>query len=292
MAAKPAPWYLRLLPPGFRGGGPEIPLVRLSGTIGIGSPLRPALTLSSLNDTLERAFARRSAPAVVISVNSPGGSAVQSALIHSRIRQLAREREKRVIAYCEDVAASGGYWLAIAGDEVYADSSSIIGSIGVLYAGFGFTGLMEKVGVERRVYTAGDNKMILDPFQPTREEDVTRLRRMQEDVHEQFKALVRERRAGKLKGDEGDLFSGAFWSGRQALEHGLVDGLGSLHEIISEKFGPDAVLKPISRPGAWIRRLGIPRVFGSGPRERLTYGLADEFVSVIETRALWQRFGL
>jgi len=291
MSAKPTPWYLRVVPPGFGGGGPQIPLVRLSGAIGVGSPLRPALTLSSLNDTLERAFARR-APAVVISINSPGGSAVQSALIHNRIRQLAREKEKPVVAYCEDVAASGGYWLATAGDEIYCDPSSIIGSIGVLYAGFGFTGLLEKVGVERRVYTAGDNKMVLDPFQPAREEDVKRLRVMQDDVHDQFKALVRQRRAGKLKGDEADLFSGAFWSGRQALEKGLVDGLGSLYEIVTQKFGPDAVLKPVSRPGAWIRRIGVPRVFGFGARERLTHGLADEFVSVLETRALWQRFGL
>jgi ClpP class serine protease len=162
----------------------------------------------------------------------------------------------------------------------------------VLYAGFGFTGLMEKVGVERRVYTAGESKMILDPFQPPREDDIKRLKSMQADVHDQFKALVRERRAGRLKGDEEELFSGAFWSGRQAMERGLVDGLGSLHEVVSQLFGPDAVLKPVARPGAWVRRLGVPRVFGFGGRERLAHGLADEFVSIMETRALWQRFGL
>lgn len=292
MAAKSQPWYLRVVPSAIRGDATAIPLVRLNGAIGMGTPLKPALTLSSLNDTLERAFALRKAPAVVISVNSPGGSPVQSALIHSRIRQLAREREKRVIAYCEDVAASGGYWLASAGDEIYADQSSIIGSIGVLYAGFGFPGLMEKLGVERRVYTAGEHKMTLDPFQPPREQDVERLKRMQADVHESFKALVRERRAGKLDGNEEELFSGAFWSGRQALALGLVDGLGSLHDIVREKFGPDATLKPMARPMSWIRRLGMPRAWGGRQREPLAYGLADELVSVLETRALWQRFGL
>src|SRR5690606_8871587 len=146
---------------------------------------------------------------------------------------------KRVIAYCEDVAASGGYWLACAGDEIYADQSSIIGSIGVLYAGFGFSGLLEKAGVERRVYTAGEHKMTLDPFQPAREQDVERLKRMQADVHESFKALVRERRTGKLNGNEEELYSGALWSGRQALGFGLVDGVGSLHDIVREKFGTD-----------------------------------------------------
>lgn len=291
MAAKSQPWYLRVVPSAIRGDKTFVPLVRLNGAIGMGTPLRPALTLSSLNDTLERAFAMRKAPAVVLAVNSPGGSPVQSALIHSRIRQLAREREKPVIAYCEDVAASGGYWLASAGDEIFADPSSIIGSIGVLYAGFGFPGLMEKLGVERRVYTAGEHKMTLDPFQPAREQDVERLKRLQADVHDSFKALVRERRAGKLNGSEEDLFSGAFWSGRQALALGLVDGIGSLHDIVREKFGPDAELKPIARPTSWIRRLGMPRVWWRRS-EPLAYGLADELVSVLETRALWQRFGL
>lgn len=288
---EPQTWWSRLVSGRFARRGPLLPLVRLHGTIGIGSPLRPALTFDTLNATLERAFAWRGAPAVLLAVNSPGGSAVQSALIHGRIRQLADEKGVKVISFCEDVAASGGYWLAAAGDEIYADRSSIVGSIGVLYAGFGFTEALHKLGVERRVHTAGEHKMMLDPFRPERDDEVARLKAMQADIHETFKALVRSRRDGRLRGEESELFSGAFWAGNRALELGLIDGLGSVHQVVKEKFGDEAVIKPVSRPGAWMRRLGLPPRVAPAP-EALATGLAEELIEALQARALWQRFGL
>ena len=195
----------------------------------MGTPLKPPLTAKGMNDVLERAFSKKGIAAVALVVNSPGGSAVQSALIHSRIRALASEHKLPVYVFCEDVAASGGYWLACAGDEIYADESSIVGSIGVIAAGFGFVEAIAKLGIERRVHTAGENKSILDPFKPEKPEDVERLLDLQADVHGAFKDLVKARRAGKLKGEDGELFSGAFWSGRQALARGLIDEIGHLH---------------------------------------------------------------
>jgi signal peptide peptidase SppA len=288
----PPSFWSSLLPARFTRRGPRLPVVRLHGTIGMGSPLRPALSLDTVNTTLERAFSYRGVPAVLLAINSPGGSAVQSALIHNRVRQLAEQRKVKVITFCEDVAASGGYWLAAAGDEIYADHASLVGSIGVLYAGFGFVEALNRLGVERRVHSAGGRKMMLDPFQPQREEDVARLQTMQADIHEVFKTLVRTRRDGKLKADDEELFSGAFWSGGQALQLGLVDGLGSLHDVVKEKFGAEAVLKPISRPGGWMRRLRVPPQVASDRSGHLAAGLADDLIEALEARALWQRFGL
>jgi signal peptide peptidase SppA len=273
----------RFIPRRFRSDQPLVHVVRLHGAIGLGTPLRPALTLEAIAATLERAFTRKGIAAVALEINSPGGSAVQSALIYARLRALADEHKVPVYVFCEDVAASGGYWLACAGDEIYADASSIVGSIGVIASGFGFVEALKKLGVERRVHAAGDNKSILDPFQPEKPEDIERLKKIQLDVHDAFKTLVRSRRAGKLKGDEAELFSGAFWSGRQALEHGLVDGIGHTHEIMREKFGAKAELKVISKPSGWVfRRLGF------GAQGELASGLID----AVETRALWSRFGL
>ena len=273
----------RFIPRRFRSGQPLVHVVRLHGAIGLGTPLRPALTLEAIAATLERAFARKGIAAVALEINSPGGSAVQSALIYARLRALADEHKVPIYVFCEDVAASGGYWLACAGDEIYADASSIVGSIGVIASGFGFVEALKKLGVERRVHAAGDNKSILDPFQPEKPEDIERLKKIQFDVHDAFKTLVRSRRAGKLKGDEAELFSGAFWSGRQALEHGLVDGIGHTHEIMREKFGAKVELKVISKPSGWVfRRLGF------GVQGELASGLID----AVETRALWSRFGL
>ena len=282
----------RLLPARLARRGPVLPLVKLHGTIGVGSPLRPALNLDMVNSSLERAFSYRKAPAVLLSINSPGGSAVQSALIHNRIRQLAQRRNVKVISFCEDVAASGGYWLATAGDEIYADHASIVGSIGVVYAGFGFVEALDRLGVERRVHTAGKSKMMLDPVQPQREDDVNRLMNMQADIHETFKSLVRTRRDGKLKVEDDELFSGAFWSGNQAREIGLVDGLGSLHDVVTDKFGPEAILRPVSRTAGWMRRLRMPPQVAGRPSGHIAAGLAEEVIEALEARALWQRFGL
>jgi len=284
--------WRRWLPARFSGRGPVLPVVKLHGTIGVGSPLRPGLNLDTVNSALERAFSYRNVPAVLLAINSPGGSAVQSALIHNRVRQLAKHREVKVISFCEDVAASGGYWLATAGDEIYADRASIVGSIGVLYAGFGFVAALDRLGVERRVHTAGDSKMMLDPFQPQREDDVARLKTMQADIHEVFKTLVKSRRDGKLKADDGELFSGAFWSGGQALALGLIDGIGSLHEVVREKFGADAVLRPVTRSGSWMRWLRMPPQVDPGRSGHLAAGLAEDLIDALEARALWQRFGL
>ncbi|MFL5260125.1 MAG: S49 family peptidase [Hyphomicrobiales bacterium] len=273
----------RLLPRYFRSDIPLVHVVRLHGAIGIGTPLRPALTLPSIAETLDRAFSRKGIAAVALAINSPGGSAVQSSLIHDRIRALADENKVPVYSFCEDVAASGGYWLACAGDEIFADASSIVGSIGVLAAGFGFVDAMKKIGIERRVHTAGDNKVILDPFQPEKPEDIERLRRIQTDVHDAFKTLVRYRRAGKLKADEADLFSGAFWSGRQALELGLIDGIGHLRDVMRNKLGAKTELRVISKPSRW----GLRRLAFGGETD-----IGTNFIDAAETRALWARFGL
>lgn len=273
----------RLIPHRFRKSIPVVTHVTLNGAIGIGSPLKPALTLKGVNDMLKRAFARRGIAAVAISVNSPGGSPVQSALIHRRIRDLAAEYKRPVLVFCEDVAASGGYWLACAGDEIYADESSIIGSIGVISAGFGFVEAINRLGIERRVHASGNAKSMLDPFRPERQEDVDHLLRMQADVHDSFIALVRDRRAAKLNGSESELFSGAFWSGRQALQRGLVDGIGHLHQVLRARFGPKVAIRSVAAPSGWgLRRLG----FGA------SQDIAASALDALETRALWARFGL
>jgi len=271
----------RLIPLRFRKSVPVVHLVRLHGAIGIGTPLKPPLTAKDLDDLLERAFARKGLAAVALSINSPGGSAVQSAMIHRHIRALADEHKVPVLVFCEDVAASGGYWLACAGDEIFADESSIVGSIGVIAAGFGFVEALAKLGVERRVHTAGESKAILDPFQPEKKEDVERLMAIQTDVHESFKSLVRARRKGKLKADDKELFSGAFWSGRRALDLGLIDGLGHAHDVLRLKFGDKVVIRTMAPSTGWgLKRLG----FGAG--------IPEHALDALETRALWSRFGL
>ncbi|MBC8037829.1 MAG: S49 family peptidase [Rhizobiales bacterium] len=271
----------RFIPLRFRKSVPVIHHVRLHGAIGVGTPLRAAITAKDSEEVLDRAFSRKGIAGVALSINSPGGSAVQAALIHKRIRALAEKHKIPVYAFCEDVAASGGYWIACAADEIYADDSSIVGSIGVIAAGFGFVDAIEKLGIERRVHTAGDNKAILDPFQPEKKEDVKRLLALQADVHESFKSLVRARRAGKLTGEEKELFSGAFWTGRQALELGLIDGIGHLHDVLQRKFGDKVVVRTISPASGWgLKRLG----FGTD--------VAGSVMEAMEARALWARFGL
>jgi signal peptide peptidase SppA len=274
----------RLIPLRFRKSVPVVNHVALNGAIGVGTPLRPALTFKNTSELLERAFSRKGIAAVAISINSPGGSPVQSALIYSRIRELAAEHEVPVLVFCEDVAASGGYWLACAGDEIYADESSIVGSIGVISAGFGFVDAISKLGVERRVYTSGESKSMLDPFKPEKAEDVSHLQGLQADIHTAFKVLVKSRRGARLKGDEPELFSGAFWSGRQALERGLIDGLGHLNTVLKHKFGAKTIIRAVSPPQAWgLKRLG----FGAAMPD-----FAAAALDAIETRAMWSRFGL
>ena len=270
----------------FRRKRTVVPVVRLSGAIGLSAPLRPGLSLVGVEASLERAFGMKSAPAVAILINSPGGAAVQSHLIHKRIRALAAEKQKRVIVGVEDVAASGGYLLAIAGDEIIVDRSSIVGSIGVISASFGFPKLLDRIGVERRVHTAGRSKSMLDPFQPEKDEDVSRLKALQEEVHAAFIDLVKARRGASLA-DDPDLFTGAFWSGGRAVALGLADRVGELREVLKERFGDDVVLKTIGGERSfWRRRLGIAGT------ERLAASLLGSLLNLIEERLLWSRFGL
>ena len=277
-----------LLPAKLRGDIPIVPVVRLSGVIGAAVPLRPGVTIAAMAKVLERAFKVRHARAVALIVNSPGGSPVQSHLIFRRIRELAAEHELPVLAFVEDVAASGGYMVACAADEIICDPSSIVGSIGVVGATFGFDKLIDKIGVERRVYTSGDRKVMLDPFLPENPDDVKRLKTLQKAIHEGFIALVKERRGAKLQGPEKTLFSGEFWTGMQALELGLIDSLGDLRGTLRERYGDEVQTPLISAERSLFgRRLqGVSGDIWSRP------GLAEEMISALEARALWARYGL
>jgi signal peptide peptidase SppA len=248
----------RVLPPRFRARFPVVPVVRLSGVIGSVLPLRPGLSLSVVAPVLERAFSTRGAKAVAIIINSPGGSAVQSHLIFRRIRAHAEESKHPVFVFVEDAAASGGYMIACAGDEIFADPSSLVGSIGVLSASFGFDRLMERFGIERRLHTAGDKKAMLDPFRPERPEDVERLKAIQANVHETFKHLVETRRGVRLRGEPGEVFSGTVWTGSEALALGLIDGLGDIRSILRERYGDKVQLRliPPARSSLLARWLG------------------------------------
>jgi serine protease SohB len=270
------------------GDVPVVPVVRLAGVIGVSSPLRPGLMLQSVARQLERAFAMRRARAVVLLINSPGGSPVQSHLIYLRIRSLAAEKKLPVIAFAEDVAASGGYMLACAADEIICDSSSIVGSIGVLGGTFGFPRLLEKLGVERRIYTSGERKAMLDPFLPEKPDEVERLKLIQREIHDDFIALVKERRGARLTGPETDLFSGEYWTGRTAVELGLADAVGELRSVLRERFG-DKVITPVIAPERSL--LGRLRP-GLGLEGVGRDGFADELISALEARALWARYGL
>jgi signal peptide peptidase SppA len=278
----------------FFGRGPVVPVLRLTGPIGLVTPLRPGLSISQCAGAIEKAFEMSKLPSVAVIVNSPGGSPVQSSLIFRRIRQLAEEHGKTVYVFCEDVAASGGYYLALSGDEIYADASSIVGSIGVIFAGFGFDKAIEKLGVTRRVYTAGESKDALDSFQPERPQEVARLKDLQRDVHDVFIGVVKERRAGRLKGADQELFSGAFWSGPKAMELGLIDGVSDVRTKMRELHGEKVRLKvvPLERAGLLSRLRRLPGIFGYQDLTRGRLALAEDLISAIETRALWSRFGL
>jgi signal peptide peptidase SppA len=266
--------------------GPVVPVVRLSGVIAAGSLLGPrGLSIESTAPLLARAFAQRHAKAVALAINSPGGSPVQSALIAQRIRLLAREKNLPVIAFVEDVAASGGYWLACAADEIVADAASIVGSIGVISSGFGFKDLIARIGVERRVHTSGEKKGMLDPFRDEDPDDVARLKRLQAEIHDGFKDWVRERRAGRLKGAESELFSGEFWTARRGLELGLVDGLGELRATLQARYGAKVHLPVIAPRRRFLQRFGIGGQTG-------IEAIGPATLAALEERAHWQRFGL
>jgi signal peptide peptidase SppA len=291
-----------LIPKRFRGDIPVVPVVRINGIIGFSTPLKPGVTLASVARPLERAFGVRNARAVALLINSPGGSPVQSHLIYRRIRQLADEKKRSVIAFTEDVAASGGYMVACAADEIICDGASIVGSIGVVGGSFGFAKLIERLGIERRLYTSGEHKAMLDPFLPENPDDVERLKSVQQEIHEGFIELVRRSRGSRLKGPEKTLFSGEYWTGNKAIPLGLADQIGDLRSTLRARFG-DKVATPLIAEGrSFLGRARQGIGLGTGPGADIARGgldmvshgaaLAEGIISALEARALWARFGL
>ncbi|MEW6768899.1 MAG: S49 family peptidase [Pseudomonadota bacterium] len=281
---------LRGLLPARFAGRPVVPVVRLHGTIGAVTPLRPGMSLASVAKLIEKAFATKGAKAVAISINSPGGSPVQSRQIYQRIRQLAQEKKLPVLVFVEDVAASGGYMIACAGDEIFCDPSSIVGSIGVVGGTFGFQDLIKKVGIERRVYTSGDHKSQLDPFLPENPEDVARLKAIQREIHDTFIALVKDSRKSRLKGEEDYLFTGEYWAGERAVKLGLADDIGDLRSVLRARYG-DKVQTPLIAPAGGLLSGMMGRKPGAGSLLGLT-SAPEDLISAIEARALWARYGL
>src|SRR5438105_4004033 len=253
----------QLIPAKFRRDAAIVPVVRLSGVIGAVTPLRPGLTLAGIAKTLERAFATKHAKAVALVINSPGGSPVQSRQIYLRIRQLAEEKKLPVLVFVEDVAASGGYMIACAGDEIYCDPSSILGSIGVVGGTFGFQELIKKIGVERRLYTAGEHKAMLDPFLPENPDDVARVKALQREIHAIFIALVKLSRGARLKGADEVLFSGEYWAGEKSVELGLGDAIGDLRSVLRARYG-DKVKTPVIAPSTGLLSGLMGRKSGAG----------------------------
>jgi signal peptide peptidase SppA len=254
--------------------------IKLNGVIGNAGKFKQGIDFAGQEEIIEKAFSLKKAKVVAITINSPGGSPVQSHLIYRYIRSQAKKKKIKVIVFAEDVAASGGYLIACAGDEIYANSSSIIGSIGVIYSSFGFTELIKKIGVERRVHTAGKNKSSLDPFQEEKLEDIERLKSIQLDLHKDFIQVVEESRGSKLKKSGIELFSGEFWAGSKAKELGLIDGLGNANEILKEKFGEDVVIKKFEKSKGWLSK----KLSSSSNQ-------VDQFANILEERSIWQRYG-
>ncbi len=260
-----------------------IPHLRLSGVIGYAGRFKQGIDFSGQQEIIKKAFSFKKAKSIAISINSPGGSPVQSHLIHDYIRQLAKKNKKKVIVFAEDVAASGGYLIACAGDEIYANSSSIVGSIGVISASFGFQDAIKKIGVQRRVYTAGKNKSTLDPFKEEKEEDIERIKKLQLELHSDFIEVVKKSRGAKLKDPEkNNTFTGEFWSGSASIKLGLIDGIGNAEQILREKFGEDIVIKKLEKQKSFIAKKLSSSIDSQ----------IDNIASVIEERALWQKFGL
>ncbi len=258
-----------------------VPHIKLNGVIGNVGKFKQGIDFSGQEELIKKAFSIKKAIAVAISINSPGGSPVQSHLIHDFIRYQAKKNKKKVIVFAEDVAASGGYLIACSGDEIYANQSSIVGSIGVIYSSFGFKDLIGKIGVQRRVYTAGKNKSTLDPFMEEKQEDIERLKNIQLDLHKDFIEVVENSRGTKLKKDTGiELFSGEFWSGRKSKELGLIDGIGNADKVLREKFGKDVVIKKFEKSKGWLAK-----------KLSSSENYSDQVISVLEERSIWQRYG-
>jgi signal peptide peptidase SppA len=279
------------IPARLRRGSAVVPVVRLSGLIGAVTPLRPGMSLAGIARTLERAFAVKNAKAVALVINSPGGSPVQSRQIYLRIRQLATEKKLPVLVFVEDVAASGGYMIACAGDEILCDPSSILGSIGVVGGSFGLQELIKKVGVERRLYTAGKHKAMLDPFLPEDPDDVARVKALQREIHAIFIALVKQSRGTRLKATDDVLFTGEYWAGETSVSLGLADAIGDLRSTLRARYG-DKVSTPVIAPATgMLSGLLGRRSAGTLASLEGVSGLPDELISALESRAIWAKFG-
>ncbi|HLI99763.1 MAG TPA: S49 family peptidase [Bradyrhizobium sp.] len=283
--------WTKWIPERLRPGRAVVPVVRLSGVIGAVTPLRPGMSLSGVARTLERAFSVKHAKAVALVINSPGGSPVQSRQIYLRIRQLAEEKKLPVLVFVEDVAASGGYMIACAGDEIFCDPSSILGSIGVVGGSFGFQELIKKVGVERRLYTAGAHKAMLDPFLPENPEDVARLKALQREIHTIFIALVKQSRGSRLKGADETLFTGEYWAGETSVSLGLADAIGDLRSTLRARFGEKVATPVIAPQSGMLAGLLGRRSAGTLAARENTANLPEEAISALETRAIWAKFG-
>ncbi|MCA1434291.1 MULTISPECIES: S49 family peptidase [Bradyrhizobium] len=284
---------MQYLPARFRPGTAVVPVVRLSGVIGAVTPLRPGLTLAGVARVLERAFSYRHAKAVALVINSPGGSPVQSRQIYLRIKQLAAEKKLPVLVFVEDVAASGGYMIACAGNEIICDPSSILGSIGVVGGSFGFQEAIRRLGIERRLYTSGEHKAMLDPFLPENPDDVMRLKAIQREIHQIFIALVKESRGARLKGADDTLFTGEYWAGDSAIALGLADSIGDLRSTLRARYGEKVLTPVIAQPTGLLSGLLGRKSPGAGQLSALESmaGLPDELISAVETRAIWAKFG-
>src|SRR5213080_3008791 len=281
------------IPARLRRGAAVVPVVRLSGLIGAVTPLRPGMSLAGVARTLERAFSMKNAKAVALVINSPGGSPVQSRQIYLRIRHLAAEKKLPVLVFVEDVAASGGYMIACAGDEIFCDPSSILGSIGVVGGSFGFQELIKRIGVERRLYTAGEHKAMLDPFLPENPEDVARVKALQREIHGIFIALVKQSRGARLKGADDVLFSGEYWAGDTSVALGLADAIGDLRSVLRARYGDKVQMPVIAPPTGMLSGLLGRRSPGAGSLAAFDGigGLPDDLISALETREIWAKFG-
>jgi len=284
---------MQYLPARFRPGTAVVPVVRLSGVIGAVTPLRPGMTLATVSRVLERAFSMRNAKAVALVINSPGGSPVQSRQIYLRIKQLAAEKKLPVLVFVEDVAASGGYMIACAGDEIICDPSSILGSIGVVGGSFGFQEAIKRLGIERRLYTAGAHKAMLDPFLPENPDDVAKLKALQREIHQIFIALVKESRGARLKGSDDTLFTGEYWAGESSIALGLADSIGDLRSTLRARFGEKVLTPLIAQPTGLLSSLLGRKSPGAGQLSAMESmaGLPDDLISAVETRAIWAKFG-
>src|SRR5271156_777141 len=282
---------MELMPARLRRGATVVPVVRLSGTIGAVTPLRPGMSLAAVAKMLERAFATKNAKAVALVINSPGGSPVQSRQIFLRIRQLAAEKKLPVLVFVEDVAASGGYMLACAGDEIFCDPSSILGSIGVVGGSFGFQELIKKIGVERRLYTAGDHKAMLDPFLPENRDDVARLKALQREIHDIFIALVKQSRGARLKRADDELFTGEYWAGETSVSFGLSDPTGDMRATLRARYGEKVQTPLIAPASGMLSGLLGRRSRGAISAWENAANLPEELISALESRAIWAKFG-